>query len=141
MLTVSDIMTRDPATVDLDMSLRDAIIQMKRRSCRQLPVLSGERVVGIITDRDIRLAMNSPFVLHDRSDDESILMNTKIADCMTASPLTIEAGAPASSAADMLRTYKFGGLPVVEDGRLVGIVTVTDILQSFINLVSEFSKQ
>ncbi len=54
---------------------------------------------------------------------------------MTPHPLTVEASAPATLAADLLRTYKFGGLPVLDGGRLVGIVTVSDILASYIALL------
>jgi acetoin utilization protein AcuB len=134
MLTVADIMTVNPVTAGPEMSLQDAIRLMKHRGCRQLPVVSDNRLVGILSDRDIRLAMNSPFVLHERSDDEALLVNTTAADCMTADPLTIEADAPASAAADLMNSYKFGGLPVVQNGKLVGIVTVTDILRSYISL-------
>jgi acetoin utilization protein AcuB len=85
--------------------------------------------------------MNSPFVLHERADDEALLRNTTAADCMTSDPLTVEAGAPASAAADLLNSYKFGGLPVVRNGKLVGILTVTDILRSYITLVTSTEGQ
>ncbi len=134
MLTVADIMTANPVTATLEMPLQEAIRLMKHHNCRQLPVVVKDRLVGIITDRDVRLAMNSPFVLHERSDDEALLHNVTIADCMTSDPLTVDADAAASLAADLMNSYKFGGLPVIREGKLVGIVTVTDILRSYIAL-------
>lgn len=141
MPTVAEIMTSDPAFVAPDTPLQEALVIMKRHHCRQLPVVVNDRLVGIITDRDLRLAMNSPFVLHERGDNEALLRNTSVVDCMTSNPLTVDADAPASTAADLMNTYKFGGLPVLRDGRLVGIVTVTDILQSYIALLTEIDKQ
>jgi acetoin utilization protein AcuB len=135
MLTVAEIMTRHPATVSPAAPLREVIGLMKSCGCRELPVVDGERLVGIVTDRDVRLAMNSPLTLHDRLEDETLLRTVTAGDCMTPDPMTIDVSAPASTAADLLKTYKFGGLPIVDRGRLVGIVTVTNILASYIELL------
>lgn len=137
MLTVGDIMTRKPTTVHPDTPLREVIGLMKVRACRQLPVVDDHRLVGIITDRDIRLAMNSPLVLHERSDDLRLLNDTTADVCMTPNPMTIEASAPAKLAATLLQTYKFGALPVVDNGSLVGIVTTSDILHSYIDWLTK----
>jgi acetoin utilization protein AcuB len=137
MLKVSDIMTPDPATVSPTTSLGFVIGLMKRFSCRQLPVMDGERLVGIITDRDLRLAMNSPLVLHERADDQTLLSNTSAELVMTTGPMTVDANAPAIDAARLLNKYKFGALPVLRDGRLVGIITVSDILASYISLLEQ----
>ena len=84
MLAVRDLMTVDPETVGVDTPLRDIVNIMKRSACRQLPVVDGEgHVVGIITDRDVRLAMNSPIVLHGRWQDERLLDTATASSCMT----------------------------------------------------------
>jgi acetoin utilization protein AcuB len=135
MLKVADIMTRDPVTVRGDTTLGEVIGLMKSHACRQLPVVEGGRLVGIITDRDIRLAMNSPLVLHERADDRALL-NTAIAEtCMTTDPMTVDADAPARTAAELLKKYKFGGLPVLKEGQLVGIISISDVLSSYIVLL------
>jgi acetoin utilization protein AcuB len=139
MRKVADIMTADPVTTSPDTPLLDALRLMKHHNCRQLPVLAEGRLVGILTDRDVRLAMQSPFVLHERSDDDTLLRNVVAGDCMTASPLTVEADAPAVTAADLMRTYKFGALPVMHNGGMVGIVTISDILRSYVELFSSES--
>jgi len=131
-LTIADLMTLEPKTVSPDTPLREVIQIMKIEGFRQLPVLDDNgRLVGIISDRDIRLAMNSPFVLHERWQDEALLDTATVESCMTLNPLAITPDTPAFQAAKMLATYKFGALPVVENGELVGIVTVTDFLDWF----------
>ncbi len=134
-LTVGDIMTRNPVTITPETPLHDVIRLMKEHVCRQLPVLDGDRLVGIVSDRDVRLAMNSPLTMRERIEDEMLLRTITAGDCMTPDPMTIDVSEPAAVAADLLRTYKFGGLPVVAQGKLVGIVTTSDILASFIKLL------
>ncbi len=131
MLTVNDLMTIIPNTVTPDSKLRQVIELMKSQNCRQLPVLENGKLVGIITDRDIRLVMNSPLVLHGRWQDEEILDQVTADTCMTPNPMTVSPDTPAYRAANMLSIYKFGALPVVEGDELVGIVTVTDYLDYF----------
>jgi acetoin utilization protein AcuB len=131
MLTVNDLMTVNPATIAPEAPLRRVIELMKNQGCRQLPVLDDGRLVGIITDRDVRLAMNSPLVVHGRSQDEEILDHVTAESCMTPDPLTVTPDTPAYRAASMLSVYKFGALPVVDGGVLVGIITVTHFLDYF----------
>jgi acetoin utilization protein AcuB len=73
MLTVNDLMTAIPYTVSSDTPLRHVIELMKTEGCRQLPVLEEGNLVGIVTDRDVRLVMNSPMVLHGHWQDEELL--------------------------------------------------------------------
>jgi acetoin utilization protein AcuB len=132
MLIVADLMTSKPKTIQVDTPLRDVVETMKIEGIRQLPVLDEDgRLVGIISDRDVRLAMNSPFVLHERWQDEALLDTATAESCMTPNPLTVSPDTPAAQVAKMLATYKFGALPVVDDGELVGIISVTDFLDWF----------
>jgi acetoin utilization protein AcuB len=132
MLRVRDIMTTNPCTVRPDTLLQEVITHMKIAGCRQMPVLDDEgRLLGIVTDRDIRLAMNSPIVLHGRWQDEDLLAKVSAESCMTPNPICVEPDTPAYRAAEMLSAYKFGALPVLESGQLIGIITVTDFLDRF----------
>jgi len=135
MLTVEDIMTPTPLTVTPETSLGEVLRLMKENNCRQLPVMQEGELVGIITDRDLRLAMNSPFILHERADDQSLLEHIPASACMTPDPLVISSDASAAKAADLMRVYKFGGLPVLKDKKVIGIITVTDLLSSYIQLL------
>ena len=137
MLTVNDLMTAIPFTVATDTPLRHVIEVMKTEACRQLPVLENGELVGIITDRDVRLVMNSPMVLHGRWQDEELLDRVDAGSCMTANPLTVSPDTPAYEAAHILSLYKFGALPVVDKGILVGIITVTDFLDNFASRQAE----
>jgi acetoin utilization protein AcuB len=131
MLAVSDLMTVIPYFVTPETPLRRVIEMMKSEGCRQFPVLDDGRLVGIITDRDVRLVMNSPMVMHDHEQDEELLDKVLADSCMTANPMTVAPDTPAYQAAKMLSIYKFGGLPVLDDDILVGIITVTDFLDYF----------
>lgn len=131
MLTVNDLMTVIPYTVTPGTTLRRVIEMMKAEGCRQFPVLDKGKLVGIISDRDVRLVINSPMVLHGRWQDEELLDKVLADSCMTANPMTVTPETPAYRAAKMLSLYKFGALPVVDDDVLVGIITVTDFLDYF----------
>ena len=133
MLTVNDLMTIVPNTVTPDTPLRTVIGLMKSGGYRQIPVLDKGKLVGIITDRDVRLVMNSPMILHERTQDEQMMNQITVESCMTADPITVTPDTPAYRAAEILSLYKFGALPVVEEDTLVGIITVTDYLTYFSN--------
>jgi acetoin utilization protein AcuB len=147
MVTVADVMTPDPVTVVPDDSLRLARDRMAEGNFRRLPVVQSGRLVGIVTDRDLRRATNSPFVLRERWYDDLILDQVKVWGAMTANPVTVEANAPLVVAAQLMRDHKIGGLPVVageyprstqqvQDAcRLVGIITETDLLDYLIELL------
>jgi acetoin utilization protein AcuB len=131
MLTVNDLMTVIPYTVTPTTSLRRVIEMMKTEGCRQFPVLDKGKLAGIISDRDVRLVINSPMVLHGRWQDEELLDKVLVDSCMTANPMSVAPETPAYRAAKMLSLYKFGALPVIDDDVLVGIITVTDFLDYF----------
>lgn len=137
MLVVGDLMTVIPYFVTPTTPLRRVIEMMKAEGCRQFPVLDDGKLVGIVTDRDIRLVMNSPMIIHGRWEDEELLDKVLTDSCMTANPMTVTPDTPAYQAARMLSIYKFGALPVVDEGVLVGIVSVTDFLDHFATGESE----
>jgi acetoin utilization protein AcuB len=132
---VADIMTPNPVTVTPRNAIRTAVNLMREGGYRRLPVLDRGRLVGIITDRDLRRAANSPFVVREQWYDNFILDHIEVGSCMTPNPLTIEPGASIADAARMMRTHKIGGLPVVAGGQLVGIITETDLLDFLIELL------
>lgn len=147
MVTVADVMTPDPVTVVPDDSLRLARDRMAEGHFRRLPVVQSGRLVGIVTDRDLRRATNSPFVLRERWYDDLILDQVKVWGAMTADPITVEANAPLIVAVQLMRDHKIGGVPVVaakyapgsqevnREARLVGIITETDLLDYLIELL------
>ncbi len=129
---VRQIMTPEPATVSPEDPIRLAIDRMRERNCRRLPVVKEGRLVGIVSDRDLRRATNSPLVLRERWYDEFMLDHVPVGACMTPDPITVTPATLIADAARILRKNKFGGLPVVDGGRLVGIVTSSDFLDYII---------
>ncbi len=135
-MRVRDVMTPDPVTVRPSDSLLIAKRRMEETRCRRLPVVDEQgRLCGIITDRDLRLATHSPLVLRERWEDEWLLTRTEVDGCMTPDPITIAADAPLEQAIDLLLAHTISGLPVLEGDRLVGILTVTDLLRALRNLL------
>lgn len=136
MLLVKEIMTQNPCTVLQETMLVDVITLLKTTNCRQLPVVDhDEHLIGIITDRDVRLALNSPLTLHERQQDIDLLHKVTVEACMTPNPMTVSPGTNAVEAADLLIRYKFGALPVIDEDRLVvGILTTTDFLRQFVSV-------
>ena len=128
MLTANDLMTLSPQTTRPDASLREAVALMNQGGNRQLPVVVDDVLVGILTDRDVRLMVNSPLTSSDALERIRLLDNYTVADCMTRDPVTITPDTPIYRVAQLLGIYKFGAFPVVEDGVLLGIITVTDLL-------------
>ena len=135
-MNVADIMTRNPATIEHDSTLGVALEIMERVDCRHLPVLSADsHLVGILSDRDCRLALNAPNILRERWQDEEIIQNTQIAAIMTPAPIVTEAGVPACEAARLMLTHHVSALPVMRGETLIGIVTTSDLLVAFMSLV------
>lgn len=137
--TVEQVMTCDPTTISPDEPLRVAIDRMRERNCRRLPVVQSGKLVGIISDRDLRRATNSPFVMQERWYNEFLLDKITVRACMSAEPITITAQTRIADAARVMRDRKIGGLPVVEGERLVGIVTETDLLNYLIRVLESGS--
>ncbi len=132
---VKQIMTRNPDTVTSQDSLRQAIALMQQGEFRRLPVVENQCLVGIITDRDVRLAINSPVILREKWYDEYLLDNVTVGACMTPNPITVTPDTSVEDAARLMRDRKVGGLPVTQGNELVGIITETDVLNYLIELL------
>jgi acetoin utilization protein AcuB len=112
---------------------------MREHGFRRLPVVEDGTLIGIVTDRDLRQATNSPLVLRERWYSEFLLEAIKVRSCMTPDPITVVPTTPVLDTARLLRQHKIGGLPVVDadgSGCVVGMVTVTDMLDCLIQLLT-----
>ncbi len=135
-MLIRQIMTANPTTIGPQDILRAAIEKMASVGCRRLPVVEQGQLVGIVADLDIRQALNSPIVLHERWQDEDLMESAPIQACMTFDPVTVTPQTPVIEAARLMRNRKIGGLPVLDEGRLVGIVTETNMLDALIELLN-----
>ncbi|HXJ82832.1 MAG TPA: CBS domain-containing protein [Candidatus Methylomirabilis sp.] len=128
-MNVRDVMTCSPLTVDLETSLREAAGLMKQRGIRHLPVVDrAGRLMGILTDRDIRHAAFMPALSEQLSWDPRRLKAPLVRDVMTWSVVTTDPEATLVQAGLTMFQRRIGSLPVVENGRLVGILTERDML-------------
>jgi acetoin utilization protein AcuB len=126
-MLVRDIMRSPAVSISGDTTLQDAYAAMRQKGIRHLPVLEEDRLVGVITDRDLRLATSalapSPFP-----------PDSRVSKVMTRTPLTADQMDPVEDAARTMRERKIGCLPVLEDGRLIGILTGLDLLDALIRM-------
>lgn len=129
-------MTKDVFTVTPETSMLKANKLMKEHRIGRLPVVDGDgRVVGIVSDRDIRSASPSQATTLDMYEIYYLLSEVRIKDIMTANPLTIDQHETVESAAMILEEKGFGGLPVVDaQGNLVGIITSSDLFKVLLNI-------
>lgn len=138
-MNVVDIMTSKPITIRLHCHLRDALVLMVENSIKHLPVHSPDgHLVGVITDRDCRLALNSPYILHERWQDEELVNQLEVRSVMSPAPIIVEPNAPAAEAARLMLTHRVGCLPVMRAETLIGIVTKSDLLVAFMNYHKRF---
>ena len=127
-MLVKDVMRSPVVTVGPDATLEEAYRLLLERGIRHLPVVAEGRLLGIITDRDIRLATS---YLNPRGPCPGC---TQVAEVMTAKVVTAHPLDPVEEAARVMRQRKIGSLPVLEDGALVGIVTGIDLLDALLKL-------
>jgi acetoin utilization protein AcuB len=134
-MLVKDVMTRDVATLTPEQTLRDAINLLRSKRIRHLPVVEGQKLVGIVTDRDVKRAAPSVLTGVGNEAFDNSLLTIKVAQVMTREPITVLDRASLKSAVEIFINTKVGALPVVDDGRLVGILADSDILRVAYNLL------
>ena len=127
MVLVRDLMTRNPNTVHPEMALQQALDMMYELDCRHLPVLKDGELVGIITDRDMRLAAKTPALDLDAVDPVEF-RKLHVNEFMTTEPITVAPDMTVQYAAGILNQYAIGAVPVIADEVLVGILSEYDIL-------------
>lgn len=131
-IRVRDCMSVDPATVGPKDSLQKVMSLLRRRDIRSVPVVENGRLIGIVTDRDVRQVAPAYPLFRDEDEIHRYTENLTVTAAMTADPMTIAPDAPLVEAAKVLETYRISSMPVVDDRRLVGMLTVTDVLRVFV---------
>lgn len=134
-MLVRDRMTTPVFTVTPKTSIHDALALMKEKGIRRLPVLKGQTIVGVVTWTDLMRASPSPATSLSVWEVSYLLMKAPVSEVMTRQVITTAPGATLEETAVLMRQNKIGGLPVVEDGRVVGIITESDIFDAFIDLM------
>ena len=137
--TVRQYMVSDVETLAPDDSMEAALILERRHRIRHIPIVENGVLVGIVTDRDLKRAMPSPLSGTDQQTFEHVARTTLVGQIMTRSPSTISPDAPLSDAVRIVCEQKFGALPVVEAGKLIGIITETDMLRALLTILDRES--
>jgi acetoin utilization protein AcuB len=124
-MKVAEWMVKEPIVVTLDHKVQDCVDLMREHSIRHLPVVENQRLVGLVTESDLREVFLA-----------SLVEDLSIEGVMITEPLTVTPDTEIEDAAKLIYYHKIGGLPVVDDyGLVVGILTVADLVEAFIELM------
>jgi len=123
-MKVKNWIRKNPITVTRSTLLHEANQLMKKYNIRHLPVMEDEELVGFITESDLR-----------QFSFPSMVEAIPVHQVMLTNPMKIDANASIESAAKIIHDNKIGGLPVMEKGKLVGVITASDLLSAFIEVM------
>jgi acetoin utilization protein AcuB len=135
MFVVEKWMIRDVITVPPHEKITDAFELMQGRGIRHLPVIENGELKGLVTDRDIRLALIPSPLSTPEERVYHLGALERVDEIMTTDLITVAPSTTIEEAAKLIAKYKIGAVPVVEQGKLVGILTETDILGVFIEML------
>jgi acetoin utilization protein AcuB len=131
-MLVEDRMTSDPVTITVNTSLKDALELVRSKSFRHLPVLDEDGgLVGIVTEKSLVYASPTPTTTLSVFEVDFVLSRTKVGQVIQGPIITVRPDLPIEEAARVMIDHRIGCLPVVEDEKLVGIISDTDIFRVF----------
>ena len=140
-MLVKERMSQHPILCAPDMSVSEALNLMKKEKIRRLPVVDKRgHLAGIVSDKDLLHASPSPATSLSVWEITYLLGKIKVEDVMTKKVITVTEDTPVEDAARIMADNKIGGLPVVRDGAVVGIITETDLFKLFLELLGAREK-
>jgi len=129
-MLVGNWMSKDVISVDVSDSMQDAARLIRGHKIKHLPVIENGKLVGIVTDTDLKRASASDVTTLEIHELLFLISEIKISDIMTKDPITIPLDYTIDEAAQMLLEHKLSGAPVVDDeGQIAGVITQTDIFR------------
>ncbi|MCZ7664392.1 MAG: CBS and ACT domain-containing protein [Thermoleophilia bacterium] len=128
-------MSTDPITIVPSASMKEAAQLMSQSEIRHLPVVEKDRLVGIVTLNDIRRASPSPATTFSVGEVNYLVDQIQVRDIMTPDPVTVSPETTVEDAALLGYRHRFGCLPVIEGGRLVGIITQQDLFDIIMSIL------
>jgi acetoin utilization protein AcuB len=132
-MLVKNWMSKNVVAVDIDDSMQLAIYTLQENKIKLLPVIADGKLVGIVSDRDLKKASPSDATTLDMHELLYLISRIKISDLMVKNPITVFPDSTIEEAAQLLLEYKISGLPVLNvEGNLVGIITKSDIFRALI---------
>ncbi len=134
-MLVRDWMTRDLISIQDDTSMMKALYIMNQNRFRRLPIMHGDKLVGIVTDRDLKEASPSKATTLDVHELYYLLAELQVKEIMTRNPVTVAADDTVERAAQVMLDHTISGLPVLDgQGKLAGILTQSDIFRAFMHI-------
>ncbi len=128
-MRIKDMMTRNPVTVDSETLILDAQRIMRENRIRRLPVVEKGKLVGIVTQHDLLQAAPSPATSLSVYELNYLLAKMKVKEIMKKNPVTVTPDTPFEEALRIGQDKRIGSFPVLEDGKLVGMTTESDIIR------------
>jgi acetoin utilization protein AcuB len=128
-MRIKDIMTKNPITVESDTLVLEAQKMMREHNIRRLPIVDKGKLTGIVTQHDLLAASPSPATSLSVYELNYLLSKMKVKDIMKKNPVTVGPDTPFEEALRIGQDKKIGSFPVVENGKLVGITTESDIVR------------
>lgn len=134
-MLVREWMTPDPTTVAAKTTVMEAMQKLREGGYRRLPVVDGDKLTGIVTDRDLKEATPSKATSLSVYELNYLLSKLTVKDVMVRPVITVQADDPIEQAALLMEEHKISGLPVMDGARLAGILTITDLLRAFVTFL------
>ena len=128
-LRVREVMVASPVTVSSGDSLQHALSLLEKHRVHELPVVEQGRVVGIVTDGDLKFFTPAFQILRDQEELRQTLRELPVAEAMTVEPMSISPQATLLEATKLMHDHSIGALLVVEEEKLLGILAVSDVLR------------
>lgn len=123
-MVIQEIMTRNPYAIEANQTVREAMHRLLSLDVRHLPVLDNGTLVGMLSDRDVRGIASA--TLTGEVDDQ---LSLAVSELMTSDPISVDPEADICDAIDLMIENKVGALPVIAEGKLIGIVSYVDVLR------------
>ncbi|MFH2218952.1 MAG: CBS and ACT domain-containing protein [Pseudomonadota bacterium] len=140
-MLVSNWMSAPVITIEAEDSMQEAITLLKENNIRILPVMKNKKLVGVITDRDLKRASASDATSLEIHELFYLISKIKVKSIMTRNPITVSPDFSIEETAQILIKNKISAVPVVdENGRVVGIITQTDLFRILTNLTGVYKK-
>jgi acetoin utilization protein AcuB len=134
-MLVHERMSKHPITITEDTPIHEAITLMRDKKVRRLPVLDGKgKLVGIVSEKDLLYVSPSPATSLSIYELHYLTSKITVGKIMTTDVITVSEHTPLEEAARIMADNKIGGLPVMRNERLVGIITESDLFRVFVEL-------
>lgn len=137
---VGERMSRPTITVTPEMPVHDALAMFHKEHIRRAPVVRDGKMVGIVSERDLLNASPSPVTSLSVWEMNYLLSKVTVKQVMSKKVKTVDVNTPIEEAARIMADSKIGGLPVLRSGKLVGIITETDLFKIFLELMGARTK-